>query len=192
MAHPDANRWNERYSTEVDFWTELQPSQLLKKYSHLLPIRGVALDAACGMGRNGLYLAKRGLRVISLDISETALSRLVQRFEKEGFEPAAAIYDLSNPWFPDEYFDIIINFRFLDRNTFPVYRSSLKPGGILFFETFLKQNNDAHPSANYLESGELLDEFQQFQVILWDEKLITKVGEQTQKWIAQLVARKPD
>jgi tellurite methyltransferase len=191
MSHYDAKRWNERYSSECDFWAELHPSQLLRDYSYLLPVSGVALDAACGMGRNGLYLAKHGLRVISLDISDKALSHLVQRIKLEGFEPAAAVYDLSNPWFPSDYFDVIINFRFLERNTFPVYRRSLKPGGILFFETFLKcGNGDPHPDY-YLESGELLKEFQQFQVIHWEEKLITKQGEHTQKWIAQLVARKP-
>ena len=191
MSHPDANRWNERYSSECDFWSELLPSQLLIEFDYLLPTGGVALDAACGMGRNGFYLVKRGLRVISLDISETALSHLVRRYRSEGLKPSVAIYDLSNPWFPNDYFDVIINFRFLNRYTFPVYRGALKPGGILFFETFLQSDDDTQHPEYYLDTGELLDEFKQFEVIHWEEKKITRQGELTQKWIAQLVARKP-
>jgi tellurite methyltransferase len=191
MPHPDADRWNERYSSECEFWTELHPSELLKEYSYLLPTDGIALDAACGMGRNSLYLLKCGLRVISLDISDKALSYLVQRLNSEGYEPYTAVYDLSNAWFPNDYFDVIINFRFLDRHTFPVYRRSMKPGGILLFETFLKCGQGAPLPDYYLDTGELLNEFKQFQVIHWEEKMITKEGEETQKWIAQLVARKP-
>lgn len=191
MSHPDANRWNERYSSECDFWSELHPSQLLRDHTHLLPARGIALDAACGMGRNGIFLAERGLRVIFLDISGTALSHLIKYLRGEDLEPSVAIYDLSNLRLPDNYFDVIMNFRFLKRITFPIYRRALKPGGILFFETFLKSDSDSSHPEHYLDPGELLREFKRFEVIHWQEKKITKRGEKTQKWIAQLVARKP-
>lgn len=192
MPNPDAKRWNKRYLSECDFWSELNPSQLLIDHTHLMPSHGVALDAACGLGRNGLYLATQGLSVICLDISEIALSHLMQRLKEMGLPPSVAVYDFSNLWLPSHYFDVIINFRFLDRNSFPVYRRSLKPGGILFFETFLKNKDDSPNPDYYLDSGELLREFKQFEVLYSEEKKITKIGENTQKWIAQLVARKPN
>ena len=61
--------------------TESQPSRFLMAYAHLLldkPHAGPVLDLACGEGRNGLFFAERGLRVIFCDRSESALGEVKQ------------------------------------------------------------------------------------------------------------------
>src|SRR5207247_5889259 len=62
-------RWNERYRSG-DF--ERQPSPLvIEATAALAP--GRALDLACGAGRNAIYLADRGWRVVAVDGSIEAL-----------------------------------------------------------------------------------------------------------------------
>ena len=187
MTHPDAKRWNARYSTEGKTWLESDPRPLLQEYAHLLPRRGIALDAASGVANNGLFMARRGLRVIALDISETALQLARQQALAESLYLSAAVYDLVNPWLPPCYFDVIVNFHFLERATFPVFQQSLKPNGLLIFETFLRSGEEPPSPQYYLEPGELLSAFSTFEVLHWKENRITD----TTKVSAQLVARKP-
>jgi tellurite methyltransferase len=191
MPHPDAQRWDERYSSEQENWVERKPSPLLLNFAHILPDQGIALDAACGLARNGLFLAQRSLSVIALDISEVALRSAMQRAKSQSLRFAAAVYDLANLRLPRDHFDVILNFLFLERATFPIYNQALKPGGILFFETFLKDETDLDHPHYYLERGELRKAFEGFEIIHWEEGKITAEKEHPSKWTARLIARKP-
>lgn len=187
MTHPDAERWNARYAADSGDWLEHQPRQLLLDHAQLLPKRGVALDTAAGVANNGTYLARRGLHVVALDISLTALQLALQRASADSLPLSAAVYDLSHLWLPMDYFNVIVNFHFLERATFPVFRQTLKPGGLLIFETFLRLDEDSPTPHYYLEPGELLNAFSDFEIIHWKEHAIPE----TTKVTAQLVARKP-
>lgn len=187
MTHPDAARWNARYTAEREEWLERKPRQLLVDFASQLPKRGLALDAAAGVSANGLFLAQRGLHVIALDISETALKLAVNRARALTLPIDAAVYDLTSPWLPEARFDVIINFRFLARETIPIYQQSLKPGGWLFFETFVKTFQDLPHLDYYLDPGELLRAYQDFEILFWREDLKPDSG----RAVAQLVARKP-
>ena len=164
MPNPASARWDERYRQESDFWLERQPRKLLTDYSYLLPKHGRALDAAAGVANNGLYLAQLGLKVFALDISEYGLKLAKQRANTLEISLHAAVADLSQPWLPEEHFAVIVNFHFLERGTFPVYRQALKPGGLIFFDTFTKRTNQKDPPEYYLDPGELLGWFQDFEI----------------------------
>lgn len=187
MNHPDAERWNARYAADGEDWLENQPRQLLLDYAHLLPKQGIALDAAAGVANNGTYLSRRGLHVIALDISINALQLAMQRALMESLPLSAAVFDISHLWLPMNYFDVIVNFHFLKRTTFPVFRQALRPGGLIIFETFLRSNEDSSTPDYYLEPGELHSAFSDFEIIHWKESSIPA----TTKVTAQLVARKP-
>ena len=45
--------------------------------------RGLALDVAAGTGRNAIFLAERGFRVVAIDISSIALEEARRRAEKK-------------------------------------------------------------------------------------------------------------
>jgi len=111
----------------------------------------------------------------------------MQRAQLSGMPVYAAVYDLSLPWFPDTYFDVILNFRFLERATFPVYRRALKAGGLIFFETFVKADQNISNPHYYLEPGELLKAFHDFKILHWQED----VRQDTTRAVAQLIAQKP-
>jgi tellurite methyltransferase len=191
MPHPEAQRWDERYQRERDFWLELTPRQLLISYAHLLPTKGRALDAACGVAINATFLAQHGLEAFALDISEYALRLAKQRANNIGISLAAAVIDLSNPWLPASYFNVIVNFHFLERATISVYRQALTPGGLIFFETFTKCCDQNDTPIYYLDPGELKHWFEDFEIIHYAEKDLDPSEHHSERGIAQLVARKP-
>jgi len=184
----DSDRWNSRYATEGEVWQSRPPRKLLTDYAQYIPTHGIALDAACGVANNGLFLAQHGLRVLALDISEIALRIAKQRADQLQTTLYPALFDLVDAWLPPDYFDVIVNFNYLERTTFPVYRLALKNGGLLLFESFVKTADDVLFPEYYLFPGELLQAFADFEILHYAEKQIYG----TTKLTAQLVARKVD
>lgn len=191
MTHPDAVRWNKRYREEAGRGVRQSARPLLRRYLPRLPRSGLALDAAAGLGSNGLLLARRGMQVIALDVASAGLRRARRRFAAEGLRLDAAVYDLSRPWLPNESFDVILNFRFLERATFPVYRRALRGGGWLLFATFVKIDPDADYPEHYLEPGELRAAFDRpgLEILHSEQRPIYRNG-RLYKMTDQLVARK--
>ncbi|MFL7891876.1 MAG: class I SAM-dependent methyltransferase [Anaerolineales bacterium] len=191
MSNPKSDKWNEKYRLERDFWMQLEPRQLLTSFIHLVPKKGRALEAACGVGVNAIYLAQHGLRVFGLDISEYALKLAMEKAKNDGCAIELAVVDLSKPWLPAQFFDVITNFHFLERAAIPVFRQALKPGGLILFETFAAASiAQANPSY-YLEPGELKLSFQGFEIIHSAEGVVQPGRSHGERRISQLVARKP-
>ena len=191
MPHPDAQRWDERYQRERDFWLERKPRKLLTSNAHLLPAEGCALDAACGVAINALFLAQHGLRAFALDISEYALRLAKQRARNLNLALEAAVTDLANPWLPAAHFEVIVNFHFLERVTIPVYRQALKSGGLIFFDTFTKRGERNDSPVYYLDPGELIGWFHNFEIIHYAENDLSQSVNHSKRGLAQLIARKP-
>ena len=69
----DASGWNERYRAADLVWGA-EPNRFVRRLCERLPV-GDALDIACGEGRNALWLARLGWRVLGVDYSEAAIER---------------------------------------------------------------------------------------------------------------------
>ena len=191
MPHPDAQFWDARYLTDKAHWARRQPYPLLRSYADQLPAAGLALEVAAGAAPAGIFLAGRGLRVIAMDISEAGLRLAQQRAHELCLPLALVVMDMSDPWLPPAGFDIILNFYYLSRPLFETYRQALKPGGWLFFETFVQDPDRRCNSAHYLESGELYSAFQDWEILHWAETWRKRGGNTlSSRRIAQLVARK--
>ncbi|MBE2221233.1 MAG: class I SAM-dependent methyltransferase [Anaerolineae bacterium] len=190
-VHPDAVKWNGRYQTEGKKWQNGRPRQLLLDFAEKLPSPGLALDAAAGVGVHGLFLAERGWHVVALDISEVGLRLARERAVAKDLWLETAVLDLSHPWLPADTFDVILNFRFLERGTFPVYRQALKSGGWLLFETFVRPSRTVKDPDYFLEPGELLAAFSDFEVIHTAQQDSAGQFSGKMKRVEQLVARKP-
>lgn len=112
------------------------PRAVLADNSHLLPASGLALELACGRGGNALLLARRGLTVTARDVSPIAVERLQQRADAEGLSLTAEVADIERlPW-PRQQYDVIVVSRYLQRALAGPILASLKPGGLLFYQTF--------------------------------------------------------
>ena len=192
IKHPDAVKWNDRYQQEGERWLASKPRGLLLDFAHLLPETGLALDAAAGVSMHGMFLAERGLHVLALDISEVGLRLAQQTAAEKGVWLETAVFDLSHLWLPPNTFDVIVNFRFLKRSTFPIYKQALRPGGLLFFETFVRPDTEEEHPHFFLDPGELYAGFcNDLEIVYYDSKEVTGSIRGRLQSSEQLVARKP-
>ena len=68
------------------------------------------LDLGAGGGRHTLLMAERGLQVVALDVSETALGTLDERVRGAGFRNVALVrHEMSSLPFVDSYFDGVVS-----------------------------------------------------------------------------------
>ena len=74
MALPTLD-WEARFANADGYLFGEEPSYFLRDVTRLLPTKGTALAVADGEGRNGVWLARHGLDVTSVDVSPTAQSR---------------------------------------------------------------------------------------------------------------------
>jgi SAM-dependent methyltransferase len=99
---------------------------------------GEALDLACGSGRHTRLLAARGMQVLALDRNAELLGPLA------GPKVATLVHDLEAEdavWpFEPGRFALIVVTNYLHRPLFPHLAASLRPDGILVYETFAQGN----------------------------------------------------
>ena len=73
MANSIQQKWNTAYRTFNDLWGSEPTSYLQRIVKKGKLSYSNALDYGCGIGRNAVFLAQRGLTVTAVDISEEAL-----------------------------------------------------------------------------------------------------------------------
>lgn len=69
----DSRDWDRRYAGSELLWTAQPNRFLVAEAAELKP--GRALDLACGEGRNAVWLAEQGWRVVGVDFSGVALAK---------------------------------------------------------------------------------------------------------------------
>ncbi len=158
------------------------------KFSDKLPPQGRALDLACGAGRNSIYLVQRGLRVVAVDRAWNALEQGKALATARQVEVAWLLADLERIHFPQFAFDVVICFFYRDPNLYAPLRHWLKPGGLLIYQTFTRDQllfgSGPKNPAHLLEPGELLSAFADWEIIFHRET-------RSERGIASLVARRP-
>jgi 2-polyprenyl-3-methyl-5-hydroxy-6-metoxy-1,4-benzoquinol methylase len=163
-------KWNARYRAATG---ELQAAQVLSENLHLLPDTGRALDLACGLGANALLLAQQGLDVDAWDIADVAVAALQDATCKRQLPVQAEVRDIeAQPPEPETY-DVIVVSHFLERDIIPALIQSLKPGGLIFYQTFTQQRvSDRGPQRTQyrLAEQELLQLFSGLQVLFYREE----------------------
>jgi len=86
------NVWERVYGREGPAWGSLPDPELIE-YAELIP-RGRALDLGVGDGRNAFFLARMGLEVLGVDISEAAVEKCNKRAAELGLLVKAVVADL--------------------------------------------------------------------------------------------------
>lgn len=174
------------------------PSALVCEYLEQIRAAGRAggvVDLACGRGRNALFLANAGVRVMGLDRNPDHVRELEVRARRLDAPLTAIRCDLETehgiPIAPGSCGAILV-FRFLFRPLATAIESALRPGGILLYETFALAQRETgrgpHRREFYLEPDELLTLFPNLEVLFYSEGCDAgRSGDIT----ARLVARKP-
>lgn len=168
------------------------PLEVLAENAHLLPHHGEALDLACGLGGSALFLARRGLSTRAWDISVVAIEAL-QRMAGD-LPLRAEVRDLSARPLPATAFDVICVGHFLDRDLCPEIAAALRPGGLLFYQTYsLERVDDSGPGSERfrLARNELLRLFPGLIVRFYRDEGVVGDTRRGLRNRAQLVAQRP-
>ena len=129
-------RWNERYAAADLIWSAGPNALLAREMADAEP--GTAFDAACGEGRNALWLAERGWRVTAADFSDVAVSKGRQIAARRGLQVNWLVADLARDPLPETRYDLVI---VCYLHTDPAERSlwlprlvdAVAPGGTFFY-----------------------------------------------------------
>jgi len=171
------NKWNHIYSQSGQ--ERYLPTEVLAENDFLLPTTGTALDLACGLGANAIFLAEKGLAVTAWDISVAAIDKLTAYAIGQGLNINARQEKITSESFAKCSFDVIVGSRFLDRTLSDAIIGALKPDGLLFYQTFTREKTSPRPPNNpdyVLGCNELLSLFSPLRVVFYRENAL--IGEQ--------------
>ena len=162
------------------------------------------MDIASGEGRNALFLAQQGFEVHAWDRNKDSLEALAAKAASLHLPITTRLIDLEQePSIPVETFDLIVVFYYLQRNLIPAIIKSLRPGGIVIYETFLIDNHVRFNHPRRVEfclgHNELLSLFSELRILAYREG--ARPGElgaggckregQQGPFLASLVAQRP-
>jgi len=156
MSEGDREKWNARWRERAG---ELElPAAFLEEHAALLPARGKALDVAGGAGRHAVWLARRGLDVTLIDVSDVAITRAERKAEGLGVPLRARRIDLDAPSELAPLYDLVVMIHYLNRERRDELADLLVVGGVLVVAqpTVRNLERHAHPSRGFLvDEGEL-------------------------------------
>jgi SAM-dependent methyltransferase len=135
------DRWEGRYKAP-EFIFGKEPNYFLAQCADLLPTSGRALAVADGEGRNGVWLAERGLKVLSLDFSPAAQEKARALAAERGVKIDIETADVHTWSYPDSAFDVVVEI--FTQFSSPAERAAkwagirkaLKPGGLLILQGY--------------------------------------------------------
>ncbi|MCW8932778.1 MAG: methyltransferase domain-containing protein [Gammaproteobacteria bacterium] len=195
-------KWNDRYE---QVHVPNQVIDVLELNLHLLPAQGKSLDLACGLGGNALRMAERGFESHAWDLSDAAIEKVHEFAQERHLNVSAKQCDISQnerqTEMHEEGFDVIIVGHFLLREIIPALISALKPGGLIFYQTFVEEEQgneneqpapDSGPRNKFfrLKKNELLELFSELTVRYYREEGLLAEREENVPGEALLVAQK--
>lgn len=186
-------KWDARY--QQPFAGQPAAAEVVMQNAHLLPASGQALDLACGRGGNALFMAQRGLTVTAQDISPVAIAQLQQTVQQLELNITAEVCDVVNTPPAAEQFDVLVVSYYLERSLTARLIDTLKPGGLLFYQTWCQQKTAGRGPQNpdyLLADNELLILFAGLKVRAYREEV--QLGDMTAgcRDVAMLVAQRID
>lgn len=204
MADPNqAAFWDERYAGQ-DYLFGTAPNAFLAREVHRLVPGSNVLAVADGEGRNSVFLAHNGHRVVATDVSEKALAKARNLADRRGVEVQYQQANLAEWEWPAEAFDAVIGIFIqfagpgLRKDIFDGIRRALKPGGRLLLEGYreeqLAYKTGGPPNIEnlYTEDG-LRRAFSPWEIELldvYDAEIEEGTGHSGKSALIDLIARK--
>lgn len=204
MSVDDRDKWERRYR-EGAYRDRTHPSTLVAEYVPDIvatqraagddtPL--VALDLACGAGRNALHLAGLGYRVDAVDIAGEALTRgeRIATLAQPPLPVSWIEHDLDHglPRGLGDY-DLILIVRYLDLSLVTAAAERLRPGGYLICEAHMQTSQPVigpHDDTFRVAAGELRAAASALQVVeYWEGHTTDPDGRAVA--LARLVAWRP-
>ncbi len=204
---PGRGGYDEGYLRCSRFWG-LEPGSLVRRmFADVSPDGQVILDVGCGDGKNALWLASRGARVIAVDVSRLAINRAsVQDPERRVSWVVADAATL--PMLSTARFDVVVAYGLLHclPNEDAVHDAILdlqaltKEGGLHLTVTFNSRDQDleeAHPGfrPTLLPHSFYVDAYDSWDVLEATDELLHEThphnGVPHHHSMTRIIARKP-
>lgn len=200
----ELSHWQERYSTP-DYRFGKAPNEFLAACRPLLPARGKALAVADGEGRNGVWLAKQGLDVLSIDFAPAALEKARKLADENKVSVTFEEADVHAWPYPDAAFDVVAEI-FTQFST-PAQRAlkwagmrrALKRGGLLIVQGYtpkqLQYGTGGPKQVEHLYTREMLEhafgDLADLVIVEEEPELNEGPGHSGMSAVIGLTARKP-
>jgi SAM-dependent methyltransferase len=160
------------------------PSSWVRRWAHLLKPNSTVLDLACGSGRHMRFLHELGHEVLGVDRDAAALasaaafgSTLLADIENgpwplmEAPTTGAGSPSASTPPRPRQFDGIVVT-NYLWRPLLSCIGQSLRPGGVLIYETFAQGNETVGKPSRpdfLLQPGELAEAFKHLRIVAFED-----------------------
>ncbi len=199
----ELERWNARFAGE-QYWFGTEPNAFLASQRHRLRPGMTALAVADGEGRNGVWLAQQGLKVLAVDFSQPALDKARGLAAKRGVAIDTLCVDLATwDWGPPS-FDVVaaIFIQFasppLRASIFRRMQEVLLPEGLLLLEGYrpeqLEYRTGGPPQVENLNTARMLREafsgMKILQLAEYDAEVAEGSGHHGMSALIDLVAQK--
>lgn len=143
MSFADATQfWNERFDKEEFIFGKEPNEYLVQKTAQYLKPNDSVLCIADGEGRNGVWLAKQGMRVTGFDVSDIALAKANQFANDNQVSIQYSLCDSDGfDWQVNSYDAVVgIFIQFADpemrARIFKQVHQTLKPGGLFILQGY--------------------------------------------------------
>src|SRR6185312_12528713 len=83
-----------------------------------------------------IFLAKKGLTVEGVDLSEVAIRKAKRLARENRVGITGILEDLTSYVIPPDCYSVILNFDYLQRNLIPQIKQGLKKGGLVIYENY--------------------------------------------------------
>ncbi len=192
MTNASREKWDRIYSKNRQQISSA--TAVVRENLHLLPESGIGLELACGLAANSFALAGQGFKMDAWDISPVAVEQVNQRAEADGATVSATALDVVEQPPEQGHYDLVVVSHFLDRSIITAIINCLKPGGLVFYQTFSQTRVGKGGPSNMdfrLADNELLSLFAGFKVLVYREEGLHGDASKGFRNEAMLVAQKP-
>jgi SAM-dependent methyltransferase len=198
------DRWQARYATP-DYTFGKEPNEFLLRCRPLLPRAGNVLAVADGEGRNGVWLARQGLDVTSIDFSPIAQEK-ARALARDHRVAVTFIQADVHAWpYPAEVYDVVVEI-FTQFSTpaerepkWAGMRRALKRGGLLIVQGYtpkqLGYGTGGPKQVEQLYTRAMLErafgDLDQVEIVEEERELHEGAGHAGMSAVIGLTARKP-
>ena len=129
-----------------------------------------------GEGRNAVYLASLGHDVVGIDISSVAVEKAHALAKENSVQIKGIVANIKGYRFNESEFDAIICFYYVERTLIRDMMKWVKPGGLIFFEAYTKEDKKESQGKiqnklYLLTPQEILTMFPGWRVLKFEEPL---------------------
>lgn len=205
MSSSDRDYWNGRFATE-SYIFGTRPAAFLVDNAHSIPPRSRVLALADGEGRNSVFLAEMGHRVVATDIAEGGIAKAHRLAEARGVSVEFRHLDLQGWQWPEAEFDAVV--AVFIQFAPPVFRDEIfagmkravRPGGLALLHGYtpkqLEYRTGGPSVVEQLYTEELLRaafaDWELLRIEAYERELDEGEGHKGCSAIIDLIARRPE